>query len=119
MDYFYASPFRNGLNPGLWDNQLAVFFKPTQKVDLSLNYHHFSTTRDVLNTTNEKIKRGLGSEFDFQVGWTIMPDVKLIGGYSFMLGTKSMNVVKGGDYTRWQDWGWVSINITPTLFSTK
>lgn len=118
MDYFYASPFVNGINPGLWDNQLAIYYKPSKKVDLSLNYHYFLTANEVV-VSNEKIDKGLGSEFDFQVNWSIMPDVKLMAGYSFMLGSKSMDVVKGGYHKSWQDWGWVSINITPKLFSTK
>lgn len=118
MDYFYASSFVNGLNPGLWDNQFAIFYKPSKKVDLSLNYHYFLTANEVV-VSNEKIDKGLGSEFDFQVNWSIMPDVKLMAGYSFMLGSKSMDVVKGGYHKSWQDWGWVSINITPKLFSTK
>ena len=118
MDYFYASPFVNGINPGLWDNQLAIYYKPSKKVDLSLNYHYFLTANEVV-VSNEKIDTGLGSEFDFQVNWSIMPDVKLMAGYSFMLGSKSMDVVKGGYHKSWQDWGWVSINITPKLFSTK
>lgn len=118
MDYFYASPFVNGINPGLWDNQLAIYYKPSKKVDLSLNYHYFLTVNEVV-VSNEKIDKGLGSEFDFQVNWSIMPDVKLMAGYSFMLGSKSMDVVKGGYHKSWQDWGWVSINITPKLFSTK
>ena len=118
MDYFYASSFANGLNPGLWDNQLAIFYKPSKKVDLSLNYHYFLTANEVV-VSNERIDKGLGSEFDFQVNWSIMPDVKLMAGYSFMLGSKSMDVVKGGYHKSWQDWGWVSINITPKLFSTK
>jgi hypothetical protein len=118
MDYFYTSSFINGLNPGLWDNQAAVFFKASPKVDMSLNYHYFSIANNV-KVAEENIKKGLGSEFDFQINYSIMPDVKLIAGYSFMLGTKSMNIVKGGDNKRWQDWGWISINISPQLFSSK
>lgn len=118
MDYFYASSFINGLNPGLWDNQLAIFFKASQKVDMSLNYHYFTIANDVINA-GERIKKGLGSEFDFQVNWSIMPDVKLMAGYSFMLGTESMSAVKGGNHKSWQDWGWISINISPKLFSLK
>ncbi len=118
MDYFYASPFINGLNPGLWDNQLAVFYKPSKKVDLSLNYHYFLTTTTVSDSSG-KLDKALGSEFDFQIGWSILPDVKLLAGYSFMLGTQTMDVVKGGDHNSWQDWGWISLNITPKLFSAK
>ncbi len=118
MDYFYASSFINGQNPGLWDNQLAVFYKPSKKVDMSVNYHYFLTAKTA-SDTNGKLDKGLGSEFDLQIGWSIMPDVKLLAGYSFMLGTKTMDFVKGGDHNSWQDWGWISLNITPKLFTAK
>jgi hypothetical protein len=119
MDYFYASSFAGGLNPGLWDTYLNVGFKASKKVDLSLNYHYFATTTQVVNPANEKLDKYLGSEVDFQLGWTIMKDVKLLAGYSFMLGSKSMDVVKGGNHKSWQDWGWVSLNISPNIFSSK
>lgn len=118
MDYFYASPFVGGFNPGLWDNHLGVYYKTSKQVDVSLDYHYFRMAQSV-EVENGKLSKGLGSEFDFQVNWSVMPDVKLMAGYSFMLGTKSMDAVKGGDHKSWQDWGWVSINITPQLFTTK
>lgn len=113
MDYFYASVY----NKGLWDKQLSVDFKPTSRWVLSLNYHHFSTTYDVTVEGDEG--RSLGSEFDLQVDYTVMKDVKLTVGYSTMLGTKYMDVVKGGSHDAWQDWGWVSLNINPRIFFAK
>lgn len=46
-----------------------------------------------------------------------MKDVKLSAGYSFMRGTKTMDAVKTGNHKSWQDWGWVSLNINPKVFS--
>ena len=119
MDYFYASSFISGLNPGLWDNQLSVAFKPSGKVNLSLAYHYFSITGDVYRKSGDKANRGLGSELDFQVDWQIMKDVKLSAGYSTMLAGKTMELVKGGDSSSWQDWGWLSLNINPRIFLAK
>lgn len=114
MDYFYASAY----NKGLWDKQLSADFKPTARWALSLNYHHFSTTYDV--KTKEGLEgRNLGSEIDFQVDYVLMKDVKLTAGYSTLLGTKYMDVVKGGDHSVWQDWGWLSVNINPRILFTK
>ena len=48
-----------------------------------------------------------------------MKGVKLSAGYSIMRGTKSMGVAKGGDHKRWQDWGWVSVNINPRILFVK
>lgn len=114
MDYFYASAY----NKGLWDKQLSVDFKPASRWALSLNYHHFSTTYDVVTENGDK-GRSLGSEFDLQADYTIMKDVKLTVGYSTMLGTKYMDIVKGGNHKSWQDWGWMSLNINPRIFFAK
>ncbi|MDH6358372.1 alginate export family protein [Parabacteroides sp. PF5-9] len=118
MDYFYASSFAAGLNPGLWDSYLGLSYKPSSTVGLSLNYHYFRIASDV-TADNEKISKGLGSEFDLQVDWTIMKDVRLSAGYSVMAGTESMDIVKGGNHKSWQDWGWLSLNINPQVLFVK
>jgi len=117
MDYFYANPFANGLNPGLWDNQLALSFKASPKATLALNYHYFSTTTDV--NVNNKNRRALGSEWDLQVTWNVMKDVGLTGGYSNFFGNDVLKAVKGGDPSKYQQWAWVSLNINPKIFVTK
>ena len=110
--------FCQRIESGLWDNQVNVAYKPSSKVNLSLAYHYFSITGDVYEG-NDKLSKGLGSELDFQVDWVIMKDVKLSAGYSTMLGTNTMKVVKGGNPSHWQDWGWLSININPTIFTNE
>ena len=118
MDYFFAgTSFLPGINPGLWDNQLALSFKASPKVALGLAYHHFQTTTDVL--VNDKKQRTLGSEWDFQLTWNIMKDVTLTGGYSTFFGNDVLKAVKGGDPSKWQDWTWVSLNINPKVFISK
>lgn len=118
MDYYYATPFLKGFNPGLWDNQVKLAFKPSRKVDLSATYHYFLTTSDV-TLDHKDLDRGLGSEIDLQIDWQIMKDVKLSAGYSTMLGTSTMEAVKGGSSDSWQDWGWLSININPRIFIAR
>jgi hypothetical protein len=114
MDYFYASSFINGLAPGLWDGSIGGSFKPSTKVNLSLNYHCFATGVKVADA-----KKYLGSEVDAQVDWNIMKNVSLSAGYSLMRGSSSMDLVKGGSHKSWQDWGWLSININPEVFHIK
>ena len=65
------------------------------------------------------LDKGLGHEVDFQLTTKLMKDVSLKAGYSFMLGTETMDCVKGGDHDSWQDWAWISLNISPRIFSTK
>lgn len=117
MDYFYASAWKVS-SPGLWDNRIGVAFKASPKVALQANYHHLSVARDNIEVLGD-LDKVLGSEIDTQVDWSIMKDVKLSAGYSFMLGTKTMDVVKGGYHKSWQDWGWVSLNINPKIFFAK
>lgn len=116
MDYFYASAWQ-GMAPGLQDAQLGINFKASKKVSMQLNYHYFATAVEVDDVYD--VNKSLGSEVDYQLDWNVMKDVKLSAGYSFMLGTKSMDLVKGGDHERWQDWGWVSININPRVLFVK
>lgn len=113
MDYFYASAWLASA-PGLQDAQLGISFKASPKVSMQLNYHYFATAAKL-----DDIKKGLGSEVDYQLDWSVMKDVKLSAGYSIMRGTKSMDAVKGGDHKRWQDWGWVSVNINPRILFVK
>jgi hypothetical protein len=38
-------------------------------------------------------------------------------GYSTMFGTDTMDAVKGGDHSKWQDWAWISLNIHPQFIN--
>ena len=114
MDYFYASTFANGYAPGLMDARIGGRFRASSKVDMELNYHYFSTAVKV-----QDLKKYLGSEVDYQINWSIMKDVKLSAGYSFMRGTKTMDAVKTGNHKSWQDWGWLSLNINPKILFVK
>ena len=114
MDYFYASAFQTGFAPGLMDSRLGVRYCASGKVDMELNYHYFTTAVKL-----EGLSKSLGSEVDYQINWSIMKDVKLSAGYSFMCGTKTMDAVKGGNHKSWQDWGWLSLNINPKVLFVK
>jgi len=113
MDYFNPTPFARGL----WDKQLGLSYKASPKVNLGLNYHHFSTTTDVL--VNDKKQRTLGSEWDLQVTWNVMKDVGFTGGYSSFFGNDVLKAIKGGDPSKLQSWAWVSLNINPKILVTK
>lgn len=115
MDYFYASPFANRLNPGLWDNYAGLDVAVTPRLNLGATGHYFSITSDLPSRTGS-LSKGLGTEVDLQLSWKLMKDVNLMAGYSFMFGTETMDYVKGGDHTRWQDWAWLSVNIRTRVF---
>lgn len=114
MDYFYSAHFIDGLKPGLQDVLIGATFKPSKRLSMSLTLHNFMTASNVLVSN-----KNLGQELDYRIDWKVMKDVTLFGGYSMMLGTKTMTFVKGGHHKRWQDWAWVSLNINPRIFSFK
>lgn len=114
MDYFYASPYPAY---GLFDKHVSLIVKPIDKLTLDLTYHHFSSQQSIYVDSSNK--KGLGSEIDFTFTYKVRPYVTLQGGYSTMFGTEAFSVAKGGDHKRWQDWGWLSLNINPTIFKSK
>lgn len=116
MDYFVGNYFRQG-GLGLHDIQLNVGFKVNPRFDMSLAYHCFNSS-DAVSNNGEK-EHYLGSEIDWQFNWKVMKDVTLLGGYSVMCPTENMQLIKGGNYKSWQDWAWISINVSPRIFGIK
>lgn len=120
MDYFNGSALRKR---GLNDLNVTAAYMASDKVDMSATYHYFAApflkVSDVDNGTNFNTK-SLGSELDLQLNWRVQKNVTLQAGYSFMAATKSLQLLQGsGNHYSWQDWGWVSLNINPRIFSSK
>ena len=114
MDYFFASAYPNY---GLFDKHASIIVKPIDKLTLDLTYHHFSSDKSIY--VDGADKKGIGSEIDFAFTYKVRPYITLQGGYSAMFGTEAFSVAKGGDHSRWQDWGWVSLNINPLIFKSR
>ena len=115
MDYYYPNDF----SYGLWDNQIGVSVKTSSKFNFSVICHIFQSTTDI-KTDKKDNDRFLGQELDFQLAWNIMKDVTLSGGYSAMLISDAVKVVKNKpNAADLQDWMWVSLNINPKVFISK
>ena len=111
MDYFNNTTMpAQGLN----DLNATVTWKASKAVDSFVAVHYFATAQKL-----EGYDKSLGTEVDLQINWRILKDVTLQGGYSVMAATRTMEYYKGGNHNSWQDWIWVSLNINPTLFTTK
>ncbi|PVX51024.1 hypothetical protein C7377_1357 [Balneicella halophila] len=120
MDYFFVSPFADGYKPGLWDTYIGVNTMLVPKVSLGLTYHYFQMATDTYNRNDNNMSyldKDLGSEIDLNAKWNIHKDITLTGGFSFALLSDSMDVVKGGDSDEFQYWTWLSLNISPRLFT--
>jgi len=114
MDYFYASSLAIQLNPGLQDIQANIQSQLGKVVNLQLAYHYFMTAEKLTG-----LDTNIGHEADLQVTVRLAKDASLTAGYSVMMGTSALDVLKGGNHESWQDWGWLTLNVSPRIFSTK
>jgi hypothetical protein len=123
MDYFYVGNHVG--NVGLNDIYLRLDYKH-DKFTAGVTGHAFMANADVLDvaewTTSGEITAMapyLGAEIDVFGGFNLVPGAKLKFGYSHLIGTETMEAIKGGDRTEISNWGYVMIIVKPTLFEKK
>ena len=114
MDYFYESAYLHGFTPGLQNAFGGVFGKPVAKLDLSATYHYLAVA-----TKLHDLNRTLGHSIDVMASYSFTKDISLTAGYTLMFGTETMDRLKQGNDTKTARWGWFSLVVSPTLFTTK
>lgn len=115
MDYFFVGNHQNLV--GLLD----IFGKlnySKQKFNFSATPHFFSSAADIIGPGNEIADDYLGTEIDLAAAYKISKDLSLNAGYSQMFGTDSLEILKGGDKDRAQNWAWVMVNFSPSIFKS-
>ncbi|MDD7913863.1 hypothetical protein [Polaribacter ponticola] len=115
MDYFYVGNHVNSV--GLLDINATLGYSK-DKFSTKVVPHFFSSTADIYNK-GSKLSKNLGTEIDVVLGYKIAENVMLNGGFSKMLGTESLGVLKNGDNDVNNSWTWLMITFKPTLFTTK
>lgn len=110
MDYFVQGsiPYT-----GLWDFNASVSAKPFNNFVVNLDYHYF-----MLGSEIDKVHSQLGHEIDLQARLELTNYATLQFGYSTMMSTSTMYYFKGGNNMSWQDWGWISLNVNPRVFTS-
>jgi hypothetical protein len=114
MDYFYVG--NHAGNVGLNDFNVTIAYKKN-KFSAKIIPHYFSAPSKVINASGEKMDPELGTEVDFTAGYKISKSISLNMGYSLMLATDTMEVIKGGDKDQHNSWGWIMFTFKPKLFS--
>ena len=114
MDYFYESAYTNGFTPGLQNAYLGIFGKPVSKLDCSATYHYLAVATDL-----HRLNRTLGHSIELQASYRFSKDISLTAGYTQMMGTDTMDRLKQGESPKKARWGWFSLVVSPSLFSTK
>ena len=114
MDYFYESAYSNGFTPGLQNAFVGAFGRPFAKLDCGATYHYLAVATELHN-----LNRTLGHSIDVQARYRFTKDISLTAGYTMMFGTETMDRLKQGNSSKSARWGWFSLVISPSLFTTK
>lgn len=114
MDFFYVSAYRNGFSPGLQNLYVGGTWAPTSSLNFEASYHFLATTAHLRNA-----HKPLGHEIDVTASYALTKESKLTLGYSFMGGTKTMEVLKHTSENRKLHWAWLMVSISPSAFITK
>lgn len=144
MDYFgYGAIPTNGIN----DVNVKASFKPCGKFDANIAVHWLSTSNKIkdylkdhaglyvcpvkaLPAEQQELIRNyygsehrfmpsLGGELDLEASYRPWKYITLRAGYSMMVATETICVFKGADAGKFHNWGWLSFDLNPTVFSTR
>ncbi len=116
MDYFYVGNHQNSV--GLQDIFLKLNYTQN-KWQFNLIPHLFSAPNTVLDASLNKMDSNLGTEIDFTTSCNLQKDVVATAGYSQMFGSKTLEVLKGGNKEYTTNWVWIMVSINPRIFTSK
>lgn len=114
MDYYYQSAHINGFTPGLQNAFFGAYVKPVSKLECRATYHYLATATKLTD-----LDCTLGHAVDLMASYDFSKDISLVAGYTQMMGTETMDRLKQGNGSRHARWGWFSLVISPSLFTTK
>ena len=114
MDFFYLSTYVNGFTPGLQNAYIGGSYRPIKNLTLSATYHYLATGIKL-----KDLDRTLGHELELEASCRLAKDISLAAGFSYMTGTETMERLKRASGDGSLRWGWLSLNISPHLFTMK
>lgn len=112
MDYFFVGNHLNSV--GLNDMYLSLNYKKN-KIASGITAHIFSAYGNVMDPEDatNTMDSGLGTEIDYNIKYKHSKNASLALGYSYMIATDTMEVLKGGDADENASWLWMMITIKP------
>jgi hypothetical protein len=113
MDYFYVGNHLN--NVGLSDVYVKLKYKQSKSFSIGGDVHLFYAAADVAhpNNTGSAIDADLGTEIDLYGSYKLNSEVMVKFGYSHMLASETMEVLKGGDKDETNNWAWLMVIFKP------
>ena len=126
MDYFYVGNHFGTY--GLMDIFIPIKYKK-DKFSAALIPHIFSTAGTLYAPKKDEnfedlpemmeYSKGLGTEIDIVVGYTVTKGMAVKAGYSMMFASETMEVLKGTQVDKGNTWGWVMLVFKPAFYSSK
>jgi hypothetical protein len=113
MDYFYVGNHAN--NVGLVDIYAKIGTKLGEKSSLTAFIHNFSAQAEIA----QDIEKQLGTEIDFVYQHKLNNDVTIGAGYSQMLASEGLEVIKNNSDSNGNNWAWLMVTVNPTMFQSK
>lgn len=110
MDYFYVGNHMGSV--GLNDLYLKYNYSK-DKIGFNAHLHYFAAAADIADNTDKY----LGTELDLSLAWTVNPMANISFGLSSVFAGKSMEILKGGDSSATQYWGYVMLSINPSFIN--
>ena len=115
MDYFNAN--------GNWENSVGLndlftgFQFSRKNFEINLMAHAFLTAADVIKDGNvdEKMESYLGVEADLTMSYKLSKTSNVVLGYSQMIGSETLQAMKGGDKDACNNWAYVMFTFKPVF----
>ena len=123
MDYF-SQIDKDTKNGGLMDLYARGTLKFNKKFSGELTYHYLALTNNIIDAVsspgnNLKADRYLGSEIDLSLKYKPADNLEITGGYSSMFATPTMELLKGGDHSKYPSWAWIMLTFKPEFLNTS
>ena len=115
MDFFYMKSFYGGYSPGMQDWHVGATFLYQDQFDLTAQYHTLATSVRVHNSPTLI----LGHELELTAKYRPAKWVTLSAGYSFMQGTKTMEMVKRSSDKNQSHWFYLNVVFNPTFVTVR
>jgi hypothetical protein len=108
MDYFYVGNHINSV--GL--NDFFLKYKLSEKkIGFNADLHFFASEGKISADAGNY----LGTEIDLSLSYKVHEIASLSAGWSTMLASESMELIKGGDHKAGNHWAYIMLSVTPTF----
>lgn len=115
MDFFYLQSFYGGYSPGLQDWHIGATFTYKDQFSFVAQYHNLATSVRVHNSPT----RMLGHELELLATYTPVKWMTMQSGYTFMQGTKTMEMVKRASSRNQSHWVYLMLIFHPTFVKVR